>query len=118
MSRWLARLPAPPLIGLALVLGVAITAGLMSLAVKGLIQDEEASFGIGVGAVKDNLVQRLTSVNEMLHGMRLLFDASKSVDADAFQIVGNDAPTHVHTPPEVPGLEQDIHDAIQQLSAS
>ena len=117
MSRWLARLPAPPLIGLALVLGVAITAGLMSLAVKGLIQDEEASFGIGVGAVKDNLVQRLTSVNEMLHGMRLLFDASKSVDADAFQIVGNDALTTNALAKEVmylPRIASDERDAFER----
>ncbi|MEO5697500.1 MAG: CHASE domain-containing protein, partial [Burkholderiaceae bacterium] len=92
MSRWRIRLSVP-LVGMALALGLAVTAGLVSLAVKGLVQDEEASFGIEVGAVKDTLVQRLTSVDEMLHGMRLLFDASKSMDADAFQVVGNDALT-------------------------
>ncbi len=88
--RWRVKSPAP-LVVLALALGLGIMAGLLSLAVKGLIQDEEAAFGVEIGAVKDSLVQRLTSVDEMLHGMRLLIDASKSIDADAFQIVGNDA---------------------------
>lgn len=92
MRRWRTRWSVP-LVGLASLLGLAITAGLVSLAVKGMVRDEDAAFGIEVGAVKDSLVQRLTSVDEMLHGMRLLLDASKSVDADAFQIVGNDALT-------------------------
>ncbi len=116
MSRWRIRLSVP-LVGLALALGLAITAGLVSLAVKNLVQDEEASFGIEVGAVKDNLVQRLTSVDEMMRGMRLLFDASKSMDADAFQIVGNDALTTNALAKEVmylPRITGDERDAFER----
>ncbi len=116
MRHWPIRLSVP-LDGLALVLGLAITAGLVNLAVKGLVQDEEASFGIEIGAVKDSLVQRLTSVDEMLHGMRLLFDASKSMDADAFQIVGNDALTTNALAKEVMYLQRiasDERDAFEQ----
>ncbi|MDO8931490.1 MAG: EAL domain-containing protein [Rhodocyclaceae bacterium] len=74
----------------ALALGFVITAAVVSLAFMSLIQDAEADFGVEVGAIKDNLVQRLTSANEVLHGMRMLFDASSSVDVDEFQIVGSD----------------------------
>jgi diguanylate cyclase (GGDEF)-like protein/PAS domain S-box-containing protein len=90
-----------PLASLALLLGFLITAGLMSLALKTLIQDEEAAFGVQVGLIKDSLVQRLTSVDEILRGTRLLFDASNTVDVDEFQIVGNDALT---TNPMIKGL--------------
>jgi len=80
-----------PIVGLALALGLAITAGLVSFALKGLMQDEEAVFGGEVGAIKDSLVQRLTSAGEILHGMRLLFEASSAVDPDEFQVVASDA---------------------------
>jgi len=80
-----------PLVGLALALGLTMTAGLVSFAVQGLIQDEEAAFGAEIGSIKDSLVQRLTSAGEMLHGMRLLFEATKTVDAEAFEVIGNDA---------------------------
>ncbi|MBU3988699.1 MAG: EAL domain-containing protein [Gammaproteobacteria bacterium] len=74
----------------ALALGFVITAAAVSLALMTIIQDEEAAFGVEIGAVKDNLVQRLTSANEVLHGMRMLFDASSFVDVHEFQVIGND----------------------------
>lgn len=79
-----------PIVSFALALGLLITAGLLSLAFKSLVQDEESAFDIQVGTIKDRLVQRLTSADEVLHGMRILFDASSSVDVDEFQVVSND----------------------------
>lgn len=80
-----------PLVGLACALGFAITGGLLSLAFKDLLQEEEAAFGVEVGKLKDSLVQRLTVADELLHGMRMLFDASSAVDVDEFQVIANDA---------------------------
>ena len=79
-----------PIVGFALALGLLITTVLLGLAFKNLMQDEEAAFEVQVGTIKDGLVQRLTSADEVLHSMRVLFDASSSVDDDEFQIVAND----------------------------
>ena len=87
--RW--RMPGIiSLTGAALALGLVITVAAVSLAFMSLLQDEEAAFGVEVGAIKDNLVQRLASADEVLHGMRMLFDASSAVDADEFQVIGSD----------------------------
>jgi diguanylate cyclase (GGDEF)-like protein/PAS domain S-box-containing protein len=83
-----------PLVGFALALGLLITTVLLVLAFKNLMQDEEAAFEVQVGTIKDNLVQRLNSADEVLHSMRVLFDASSSVDVDEFQIVSNDTLTN------------------------
>ncbi|MDO9602274.1 MAG: hypothetical protein Q7J02_08160, partial [Rhodocyclaceae bacterium] len=67
MMRW--RLPGIfSLTGAALALGFVITAAAASLAFMNLLQDEEAAFGVEVGAIKDNLVQRLAAADEVLHG--------------------------------------------------
>lgn len=78
------------LTGAALALGCVITAAAASLAFMNLLQDEEAAFGVEIGAIKDNLVQRLAAADEVLHGMRMLFDASSAVDVDEFEVIGSD----------------------------
>ena len=92
MNRWRFGLSVP-LVSLALGLGLTLTAGLVSVALQELVKEQEAAFGTEIGAVKDSLVQRLTSAGETLHGMRLLLRRLQVDRRRRLQIVGNDAVT-------------------------
>lgn len=65
--------------------------------------------------ISDKLDDVLNPVNGQLYDSKSAY--YRAVREAGCEIVGNDAPTHVHTPPEVPGVEQDIKTAIDQLNA-
>lgn len=64
--------------------------------------------------ISDKLDDVLNPVNGQLYDSKSQYE--KAVRDAGCVIVGNEKHDTVHTPPEVPGLEQDIKDAIDQLS--
>jgi hypothetical protein len=66
--------------------------------------------------IRDSMDDVLNPVNGQLYDSKRAYE--RDVRAAGCTIVGNESFNTVHTPPEVPGLEQDIKTAIDQLSAS
>ena len=80
-----------PLSSIALVLGIFCTASLATLAINNLIKHEEETYASEVTLVKDILTQRLSAIEEVLHSVKVLFDASNHVDANEFRVLSEDA---------------------------
>ena len=80
-----------PLSSIALVLGIFCTASLTTLAINNLIKHEEEAYANEVTLVKDILTQRLSAIEEVLHSVKVLFNASNHVDANEFRILSEDA---------------------------
>lgn len=66
--------------------------------------------------ISDQLDDILNPVNGQLYDSKSAY--YKAVRDAGCTIVGNEPHNTVHAPPEVPGVERDIKDAIEQLSAS
>ena len=65
--------------------------------------------------IRDGMDATMNPVNGQHYDSKRAYE--RAVRDAGCVIVGNEAPTHVHMPPPVGGVEQDIKTAIDQLSA-
>ncbi len=82
---------ALPLFVIALIVGIFFTASLTTLAVLNLKSHEEETYTSEVALARDIITQRLSGIDEVLHGVKALFDASSHVDANEFRVLSEDA---------------------------
>ena len=86
LTRRLAILPAS-----AIMLGAVIMIVLFYLATRNVIQTERNIYDVEVARLKDVLTRKLTVVEEVLNGIKVVFHASTFVDSDEFFSISQDA---------------------------
>lgn len=82
---------ALPLSSIALALGIFSSVILTTLAVINVKDHEEDTYTHEVALARDIVTQRLSAIDEVLHSMKVLFDASSHVDANEFRVLSEDA---------------------------
>jgi diguanylate cyclase (GGDEF)-like protein/PAS domain S-box-containing protein len=108
--------------GLALAGGLLFTGALFALAMDDAVDSETDRFLLEAQRIKDAVVLKLNETDDILNGMRLVFNASAFVDADEFLVMSRDvlrkehAITSMMYMPLVPGnareaFEAERHDA-------
>ena len=84
------RFPARATLPLALLIGSGFAAFLLFSALNNVLEQERGTFNNQVALVNENLLQHLNAIDEALHGVRSLYNASTHVDADEFRIIAED----------------------------
>ncbi len=82
---------ALPLFTIAFIVGIFSTTSLATLAIFNLKNHEEETYANEVALARDLITQRLSGVDEVLHSVKALFDASSHVDANEFRILSENA---------------------------
>ncbi len=75
---------------LAFIVGLGLTGSLITIAFNNVIHHEKEIFNGEVTLIKDSIFQKLNATEEVAHGIRTLFYASTSVEADEFRIISED----------------------------
>ncbi|TPW18100.1 MAG: PAS/PAC sensor-containing diguanylate cyclase/phosphodiesterase, partial [Halothiobacillaceae bacterium] len=76
-----------PLILIGLSVGLFITAILIYIAYTATISHEQEEHNARSSLIKDHLIRKINSIDEVIHGMKTLFDASNEVGADEFRLL-------------------------------
>ncbi len=79
-----------PLISVAAVAGVVITAALVALAFQNDIQHQKDSFASQSQTIHDAVSRKLTAIDEVVRSLAMLFNASNQVEADEFRLFAED----------------------------
>lgn len=74
-----------PLVLTAILVSLLLTAGMVALALDYTLESEQASFESGLAQTSDQLSQRLSAANEIIHSIAAFYYSSTFVDADEFQ---------------------------------
>ena len=74
----------------AVLLGIFILFILTHLALRNVIENEQDIYNVEVARLKDTLTQKLTAAKEVLNSIKVVFDASTSVDPDEFFTISQD----------------------------
>ena len=77
------------MIGIALVIGLSATAGIVKLAWNSTLDHEKGIFNTEAAAISGAINRKLNTVEESLQATKSLFDASESVDADEFRVISD-----------------------------
>ena len=102
----------------AIALGLTITLGLVTVSSNEMIEDQQDIYNIQVAQVADVVLRKLTIVEEVLHSMRVLFDASTFVDADEFRIIAEDGLSRhafIKSAMYLPFYQDAAHQSVQLL---
>ncbi|NOY62332.1 MAG: EAL domain-containing protein [Gammaproteobacteria bacterium] len=79
-----------PMTALALLLGLGITAALTTIAYNEVMKRQQQSYDTEVDLINVTIARKIGNTDEIIHGMRTLFDASTHVDADEFRLFASD----------------------------
>ncbi len=72
---------------LAAIIGIIITASLVFIAYDNAYEQAKEKSDARTVAIKDNIIKKIHSISEVIHGMRILFDASNEVNSDEFRLL-------------------------------
>jgi len=78
-----------PLLPAALLLGVLVMVSLVGIARLDMLQKEEDKFFNESNLIINTITRRINVIDEALHGLAMLYDASTFVDVDEFRIFSN-----------------------------
>ncbi len=96
MIQKLSRLPFQ-LTSIALVVGLTITTGLILIAHNAIIDSELETYEAEAAQAMERISRKLSSIDEVMQGTRILFDASNHVNIDEFRVLAeNILGRHTH----------------------
>ena len=79
----------PPACVVAAIFGVLMTSAIVMFTYHSLIQQKTDVHNAQALLIKEQVVRKVDAIDEALHSMRTLFDASSEVDADEFRLLSD-----------------------------
>jgi signal transduction histidine kinase len=103
---------------IALIMGIVFAVTLIGIIYDNYIDNQKIIFDEQVLNIRDSATQKLNAIEESIHGIRTLFDASKYVDIDEFKIMSSGIlgrHNFIHSVLYIPMVTNDKKKAFESL---
>jgi len=80
-----------PIVRIAFIIGVVVTGLMVIYTYNSALDHQHHQFHADVNLISNDWVQRISTANEVLRGMRTVYITAKHIDADDFQLLSIDA---------------------------
>ncbi len=84
------RYLSSPIVLFAIFVGIIFTLALVSVTYWLLLKQESDTYNAKLLLIKEQVVRNIDAIDEVIHGVRVLFDASTEVDSDEFRLIAED----------------------------